>query len=138
MLGNIGPKRTDDDFYAAYVGDTVLGQLGLGGRIGQIVRDQNGLAYYARTSLAGGMGPEPWAIYAGVNPDNVDRAIDLILTEVRRFRNEPVSDQELADAKAYLTEVCLSGWKLMKVWPVRCCRCTSINWVTILSPVIPR
>lgn len=103
MLGNIGPKRTDDDFYAAYVGDTILGQLGLGGRIGQIVRDQNGLAYYARTSLAGGMGPEPWAIYAGVNPDNVDRAIELILAEVRRFRNELVSDQELADAKAYLT-----------------------------------
>lgn len=103
VLGNIGPKRIDDDFYAAYVGDTILGQLGLGGRIGQIVRDQNGLAYYARTSLAAGMGPEPWSIYAGVNPDNVDRAIDLILAEVRRFRNEPVSDQELADAKAYLT-----------------------------------
>ncbi|HRV96792.1 MAG TPA: insulinase family protein, partial [Anaerolineae bacterium] len=33
----------------------------------------------------------------------VDRAIDLILAEVRRFRTEPVSDQELADAKAYLT-----------------------------------
>ena len=103
MLGNIGPKRIDADFYAAYVGDTILGHLGLGGRIGQVVRDQEGLAYYARTSLMGGIGAEPWCIYAGVNPDNIDKAGDLILTEIRRFQDETVTDQELADAKAYLT-----------------------------------
>ncbi|MCB0208206.1 MAG: insulinase family protein [Anaerolineae bacterium] len=105
MLGNIGPKRTDDDFYAAYVGDTILGHLGLGGRIGQVVRDREGLAYYARTSLMGGIGADPWCIYAGVNPANVEKAIALILTEIRRFREEPVSDQELADAKSYLTGI---------------------------------
>lgn len=103
VLGDIGPKRTDADFYAAYVGDTILGHLGLGGRIGQVVRDQEGLAYYARTSLMGGIGAEPWYIYAGVNPDNIDKAVDLILSEIRHFRDEAVTDQELADAKAYLT-----------------------------------
>lgn len=105
MLGNIGPERAAPDFYAAYVGDTILGQLGLGGRIGQIVRDQKGMAYYARTSLAAGMGPGSWYIYAGVNPGNVEKAIDLILAEVRRFREELVSDAELADAKSYLTGI---------------------------------
>ncbi|MCB0193295.1 MAG: insulinase family protein [Anaerolineae bacterium] len=105
MLGNIGPKRTDDDFYAAYVGDTILGHLGLGGRIGQVVRDREGLAYYARTSLMGGIGADPWCIYAGVNPVNVEKAIDLILAEIRRFRDETVTDQELADAQSYLTGI---------------------------------
>lgn len=103
VLGTVGPRRLDADFYAAEVGDTILGQLGLGGRIGLNVRDKEGMAYYARTSLSGNLGPSPWTIYAGVNPANVDRAIDLIVAEVRRFRTEPVNEQELADAKAYLT-----------------------------------
>ena len=105
VLGNIGPSRLASDFYAAYVGDTILGQLGLGGRIGQSVRDNEGMAYYARSNLSSGLGPGPWFIYAGVNPAAVDRAIELILTQIGRFREEAVSDQELADAKAYLTGI---------------------------------
>lgn len=104
-LGNVGPSRQAQEFYAADVGDTILGQLGLGGRIGQSVRDTAGMAYYARSQLHGGLGPGPWFIYAGVNPAAVERAIDLIRAEIRRFRQEPVSDQELADAKAYMTGV---------------------------------
>ena len=42
-------------------------------------------------------------IYAGVNPANLDRAIAAILDEVRRLRDEPVSDQELDDSRTYLT-----------------------------------
>ncbi len=105
VLGNVGPSRLAQEFYAADVGDTILGQLGLGGRIGQSVRDTAGMAYYARSQLHGGLGPGPWFIYAGVNPAAVDQAIDLIRAEIRRFRREPVSDQELADAKAYMTGV---------------------------------
>jgi zinc protease len=103
VLGNIGPIRRADDFYAAEVGDTILGQLGLGGRIGLNVRDKEGMAYYARTSLSGNLGPSPWTVYAGINPANIDKAVGLILAEVRRFRTAPVTAQELADAKAYLT-----------------------------------
>ena len=105
VLGNVGPSRQAAAFYAADVGDTILGQLGLGGRIGQSVRDTAGMAYYARSQLHGGLGPGPWFIYAGVNPAAVDRAIELIRAEIRRFREEPVSDQELADTKAYMTGV---------------------------------
>ncbi len=103
VLGFIGPTRRADDYYAAEVGDTILGQLGLGGRIGLSVRDKQGLAYYARTSLGANMGPSPWIAYAGVNPAGLDKALELILTEIRRFRDELVTERELADAKAYLT-----------------------------------
>jgi len=105
VLGWIGPDRRAADFYAAYVGNTILGQLGLGGRIGQSVRENEGLAYYANSHLQGGSGPGPWLAFAGVNPAGVDKAIDLMLAEIRRFRAEPVTDDELADAKAYLTGV---------------------------------
>ncbi len=105
VLGTLGPVRTAADFYAAYVGDTILGQLGLGGRIGQRVRDEQGLAYYARSGLQSGIAPGPWIVYAGVNPAVVDHAVDLILAEIKQFRNEPVTVDELADAKAYLTGI---------------------------------
>jgi zinc protease len=105
VLGWIGPNRRADDFYAAYIGNTILGQLGLGGRIGQSVRETEGMAYYANSSLQGGKGPGPWFTYAGINPETIDKAVDLILAEIRRFREEPVTDQELDDAKAYLTGV---------------------------------
>jgi len=105
VLGWIGPERRADDFYAAYVGNTILGQLGLGGRIGENVREKEGLAYYATSSLQGGAGPGPWYAYAGVNPTSIDKAIDLILAEVKHFREGPVDDEELADAKAYLTGI---------------------------------
>jgi zinc protease len=105
VLGCMGPDRRVDDFYAAYVGNTILGQLGLGGRIGQSVRETEGMAYYASSSLQGGGGPAPWFAYAGVNPAAIDKATELILAEIRRFRKVPVTDMELADAKDYLTGV---------------------------------
>jgi zinc protease len=105
VLGWVGPDRWADDFYAAYVGNTILGQLGLGGRIGLSVRETEGMAYYANAMVQGGDGPGPWLAYAGVNPAGVDKAVDLILAEIRHFRQEPVTDLELADAKAYLTGI---------------------------------
>ncbi|MBN1992771.1 MAG: insulinase family protein [Anaerolineae bacterium] len=105
VLGWLGPERRADDFYAAYIGNTILGQLGLGGRIGQIVRDTEGMAYYANASVQGGGGPGPWYAFAGVNPQVVDKTVELILAEIRRFQAEPVSNEELADTQAYLTGV---------------------------------
>lgn len=105
VLGNIGPTRLAGDYYAAEVADIILGQLGLGGRIAQTVRDHHGLAYYARSSLGGNMGPSPWLIYAGVNPEAVDKAVSIILAELDHLCQDMVTDRELADAKAYLIGV---------------------------------
>ena len=45
----------------------------------------------------------------GVDPANVERAVNLALQEVARFTQEPVSDEELADSKAsYIGQLPLS------------------------------
>ncbi|HIE56801.1 MAG TPA: insulinase family protein [Anaerolineales bacterium] len=100
VMGVAGPPRSAEDFIPASLGNSVLGQFGLMGRIGDVVREQSGLAYYAYSSLSGGMGPGPWSVSAGVAPENVEKAIELIRSEVRRFVNEPVSEDELNDSKA--------------------------------------
>ncbi len=70
------------------------------GRIGEAVREKAGLAYYAGSGLSGGLGPGPWQVSAGVNPENVDRAIDLIIQEIRRFTSETVNVEELEETQA--------------------------------------
>lgn len=100
VMGVAGPPRRSPDFMAAYVGNSVLGQFGMMGRIGDSVRERAGLAYYASSSISGGLGPGPWRVSAGVNPANVEKAIDLIRQEIARFVSEPVLADELADSQA--------------------------------------
>jgi zinc protease len=102
VMGSLGPSRLSDDYYAAAVGNTILGQFGMMGRIGASVRERSGLAYYAYSGLSAGVGPGSWEFVAGVNPINLDKAIRLILSEIKRFTSKPVSLSELSDVKANL------------------------------------
>jgi len=105
VLGFVGPARNAANFYPASVGNVILGQLGLGGRLGESVRETHGLAYYVQAGLGAGLGQGSWTVSAGVNGANVEKAIDLILTELRRFTQEPVSEQELSQTKSYMTGI---------------------------------
>jgi len=100
VMGTIGPVRKSPDFLAASLGNNILGQFGMMGRIGDVVREQAGLAYYASTSLNGWLSAGSWEVSAGVNPVNLQKAIDLIQLELRKFVSEPVSVQELTDSQA--------------------------------------
>ena len=100
VIGAAGPARSAPDFIAASLGNSVLGQFGMMGRIGEVVREQAGLAYYAYSSLSGGLGPGPWSVTAGIDPANVDEATDLIRAEIERFVSETVSAEELSDSQA--------------------------------------
>jgi zinc protease len=101
IMGCLGPKRKSLDHLAASVGNNILGQFGMMGRIGDVVREQAGLAYHASTSLNAWINAGSWEISAGVNPANLERAIELINKEIRRFTAEPVTTEEIEDTKAH-------------------------------------
>jgi len=103
VLGYPGPPRTHPDYLDARVCNTILGVFGLMGRLGEKVREEQGLAYSSYSSLSGGPGPGPWRILAGVDPANVERAVESIRAEVRRICDELVDEDELSDSQAYLT-----------------------------------
>ncbi len=100
IIGAAGPLRRSPEFIPAMVGNNILGQFGMMGRIGETVREKAGLAYYAASNLSGGVGPGPWYISAGVDPENIDKTIDLIIQEIHKFTSEPLSAEELADSQA--------------------------------------
>ncbi|MEO8357060.1 MAG: pitrilysin family protein [Chloroflexota bacterium] len=100
VIGTNGPRRREPEFMAASLGNNILGQFGMMGRIGDVVREKAGLAYYAYSSLSAGTGPGSWEVSAGVNPQNVKKASGLIQDELKRFVQEGVTEIELADSKA--------------------------------------
>jgi zinc protease len=99
MVGALGPLRRDSEFLAALLGNSILGQFGMMGRIGNVVREQSGLAYYASSSLSAGIGPGTWEVSAGVNPINVEKALDLIVEQIRIFVEGGVKPEELQDSQ---------------------------------------
>jgi zinc protease len=100
VIGTSGPRRKDPEFMPASLGNSVLGQFGMAGRIGEVVREKSGLAYYASSSLSAGIGPGAWDVSAGVNPGNVQKARDLICKEIERFVEKEVTLEELTDSQS--------------------------------------
>jgi zinc protease len=99
-IGSSGPRRKDPEYIADALGNSALGQFGLGGRIGDVVREKSGLAYYASSTLNAGIGPGSWCVSAGVNPANVQKARDLICREIRLFVEKSITSTELADSQS--------------------------------------
>jgi zinc protease len=100
VMGSYGPKRSDPEYLSASLGNNILGQFGLMGRIGDVVREQSGLAYYAYSSLSAGVGPGAWYVSAGVNPANLQKAVELIKKELKRYVKDGITSDELADSQA--------------------------------------
>ena len=94
--------RRDPDYHPVTLMNNVLGQYGLGGRLGDSIRERQGMAYYAFSSFDGNVAEGPLVIRAGVAPENVDRTIASIDEEVRAIVRDGVTASELADAKRYL------------------------------------
>jgi len=100
VIGSLGPRRNSPDYLPASLGNNILGQFGMMGRIGDAVRQQAGLAYHASASLNAWIAAGSWEVSAGVNPTNLGRAIDLIIDELSHFVKDPVSIEELQDSQA--------------------------------------
>ena len=75
--------RRDPDYYAFRLMNNVLGQYAIGGRLGDSIRERQGMAYYVFSCFDAQRRRRAAVIRAGVSPANVDRAIASIDEEVR-------------------------------------------------------
>jgi zinc protease len=94
--------RLDPAYDAYWMMNTILGQFGLGGRLAENIREQQGMAYYAFSSFDPSLGPGPLAIRAGVDPRNVERALAAIDAEVGALGLEGPTEREMAETRQYL------------------------------------
>lgn len=91
-------SRNHPDYYALSVANLILGRFGLYGRLGESVRERQGMAYYAFSRFEGGKFVGTWTANAGVDPKNVDRAIESVIEEIRKFQEEGPTEREFSDA----------------------------------------
>jgi zinc protease len=103
VLGRPAIRRNHPDFYALRMANLIFGRLGMMGRLGEKVREARGLAYSVYSELDANVGPGPWAVRAGVNPANVDAALEGIREELQRLRDGGVTPDELERGKRFST-----------------------------------
>jgi len=102
VLGAPGISRDDRRYYETMMANLILGQIGLMGRLGESVRERQGMAYYAYSDMRAGLLAGPWWVRAGVSPKNEERAVESILAEIRAFQEAGPGEEELRDAKDFL------------------------------------
>jgi predicted Zn-dependent peptidase len=100
-LGICTCSRQDDRRYALRLLNTILGENS-SSRLFQHLREDLGLAYsiYSTPSFFGDTGD--MTIYAGLDTDNVTKALRLIMRELRRLREAAPSAAELGRARDYV------------------------------------
>jgi zinc protease len=95
-------RRSDPSYYAYWLMNNILGQYSLGGRLGDSIRERQGMAYYVFSGLDANVIPGPLTIRAGVSPANVERAVASIDEELAKLADEGPTEKEVVDSKQYL------------------------------------
>ena len=102
VYGFTGIRRSDPDYTAITVMNNALGQYAIGGRLGDSIRERQGMAYYVYSTLDASLGPGPFSIRAGVAAANVERTIASIDAELAAVVDKGFTDQEVNESKSYM------------------------------------
>ena len=101
-FGHLGLKRKDADYNAVRVMNYILGGGGFVSRIAKSIRVKQGLAYSAYSHFAPGPTYNGY-FRAGLQTKvgSTSQALNSLLEEFGRIRDEPVSEKELEDTKSF-------------------------------------
>jgi predicted Zn-dependent peptidase len=102
VVGIPALRRDHPDAWVLALLNAVLGD-GMSSRLFQAVREDLGLAYDISSGLVDYADAGALEISAGVDPDSLDEALEAILVELARLRDEPIPADELDRAKRYLS-----------------------------------
>ena len=102
IVGVPALRRDHPDAWTLAVLNGVLGD-GMSSRLFLSVREAQGLAYDVSSGLVDYADAGSLEVSAGVDPERLKAALDAVLIELARLRDEPVPADELAKTKAYLS-----------------------------------
>jgi predicted Zn-dependent peptidase len=100
-LGVPAPPVNDPRRYGVYLLNTMLGG-GMSSRLFQTIREDQGLAYSIYSEMNPFRDTGSLCVYAGTSVDKTQKVLQLTLQELRRLKEETVSDVELKRAKDQL------------------------------------
>ncbi len=97
-LGVPAPPITDDNRYATLILNTVLGG-GMSSRLFQTIREERGMAYSIYSDLSPYRDTGTLCVYAGTSANKALEVVDLVLSEFRKMKDEPLTAEELTRVK---------------------------------------
>lgn len=103
ILGHRGIPRDHRDYETILVMNYILGGGGFSSRLMESIRTQAGLAYSVGSSFDADEKTGSFQVVMQTKKATIDEAIGRARAEIERIRTEPVRDDELQEAKQYLT-----------------------------------
>ena len=103
LFGHGGVERDDEDFFAAYILNSILGGSGFESRLMSEVREKRGLTYGIRSYLVPKFHAEMWIGQVASGNATIAEAIEVTRNVWSSLAMTGVSSQELAVTKTFLT-----------------------------------
>ncbi|MGD8321905.1 MAG: pitrilysin family protein [Gemmatimonadota bacterium] len=103
-IGEPGPSRNTDDYFAIRVMNTILGGL-FQSRLNHDIREVKGYSYGVRSSFSFGKGPGPFRAGGSIVTAKSDSALIAFMAHLRGVQGGvPFTDDEMAQGKAALIQ----------------------------------
>ena len=99
IQGWLAPSISEEDYPIVVLLNTILGASGLSSRLFVELRDKKGLAYTVRSSYEPMQDSGLFTIYIGTAPENIKVCLEGFDAEIKKLKDELVSEKELNDAK---------------------------------------
>lgn len=94
-------KRSDERRPINNVLTNLMGQM-MSSRLFIEVRERRGLCYYINANMAEYHDVGAWYVSAGVDLNRIEEAIQVILAEIKKLKDKPVTNEELKRAQENL------------------------------------
>jgi zinc protease len=102
LAHNLALRRSDSDYYALQLGNSVLGGSFYSTRLSIDLRRNSGLVYSVQSTLQAGRTRSVYLVEYASDPQNVARAASLVVREITSMQTTPVGNDELTRVKAHL------------------------------------
>ena len=99
MIGGRGYNAYDERRTGLYLLNNILGGPGMNSRLNVALREKRGLVYNVESNLTAYTDTGTFCIYFGCDQEDADRCIELVQKELRRLREQPLTDARLNAAK---------------------------------------
>lgn len=103
LWGHVGIERQNPDFYPMVVMNHILGGGGLTSRLMRSIREEKGWAYDVHSHFTPGLLPGAFLVNLQTKNETAGAAVQEVLHQIQAIREQGVTEEELQDAKAYIT-----------------------------------
>jgi zinc protease len=102
LAQNLALRRSDPDYYPLQLGNAVLGGSFYSTRLSIDLRKNSGLVYSVGSTLQAGRTRGAYLVQYASDPQNVSKAANMVVNEIKSMQNAPPTADELVRVKALL------------------------------------